>query len=392
MRAMNLADSAIAAGHKVKIWTGDFYHQEKKHRHGKSVRQDITDKLSIQFVKSSGYKKNISIGRFWDHLVLAYELRKLLRKEDSPDVAVVGFPPIEPAWVMTRWLNARNAPVICDVQDQWPDYFLTEVPTKLHSVAKLILIPFYFLGKFCFKNATGIVSITPEFLSWSLNRAGRSNSKSDKVVPQVSRNTESDYSELSKAEKFWLENYVSQNFKFRVCFVGSLSPAFDFSFLRDVLQFPNWQFIICGTGSELKGLEESYKGFPQIVFPGWINTAQAEILASLSTVSIAPYRSERSFEMSIPNKIYDYLRFGLPVLSSLGGVTQQLLQINSAGFTYNSREEFANLLYDFETWDKSEFSEFSKRNKLLASTQFSYESVYGEYISHLESLAEFSGP
>jgi hypothetical protein len=78
----------------------------------------------------------------------------------------------------------------------------------------------------------------------------------------------------------------------------------------------------------------------------------------------------------------------LPILSSLNGVTEKLLQSNLVGFTYKSFEDFANVLADLEKWDELKKSDFSERCKLLASTQFSYESVYGRYISHLEKLAE----
>ena len=32
MRAMNLANALVAAGHKVVLWSSSFYHQEKRHR------------------------------------------------------------------------------------------------------------------------------------------------------------------------------------------------------------------------------------------------------------------------------------------------------------------------------------------------------------------------
>ena len=34
MRAMNLADSLIKAGHSVTLWSSDFFHQEKRSRTG----------------------------------------------------------------------------------------------------------------------------------------------------------------------------------------------------------------------------------------------------------------------------------------------------------------------------------------------------------------------
>ena len=32
MRAMNLSDFLVNSGHKVVLWSSDFYHQKKEHR------------------------------------------------------------------------------------------------------------------------------------------------------------------------------------------------------------------------------------------------------------------------------------------------------------------------------------------------------------------------
>ena len=388
MRAMNLADSAIAAGHQVILWTSDFYHQEKKHRFGTSVRKDISDNLSIQFVRSSGYKKNISIGRFWDHISLAIQIKKLLKHAQPPDVAVIGYPPIEPAWVMTKWMNRAGVPVICDVKDQWPDYFLTAIPKRLQPIGRIVLSPLFLLGKSTLRNAAGISSISEQFLNWSVTRAGRNQTEFDLVAPLVARDIAVDPSEISKAKYFWDEHGLDGEYKFRACFIGSLSPAFNFDFLEVVDESTNWQFVICGTGSEYELLRAKFHNNKNIVFPGWVNLAQASYLTSISDVALAPYRSDESFEMSVPNKIFDYLRAGLPIFSSLRGATQNLLATKSLGFTYQSVDELLLLFKRIENSDATFLSQFKERGLTLASTSFSFASVYGDYISHLEKLAE----
>ena len=45
MRAMNLANFMIERGHKVVIWSSDFYHQKGKHR----FNEDKTLKPKILF-------------------------------------------------------------------------------------------------------------------------------------------------------------------------------------------------------------------------------------------------------------------------------------------------------------------------------------------------------
>ncbi len=82
--------------------------------------------MSIQLIDSSGYKSNVSLARLMDHAKLGLNLKKLLskiNKEDYPDAVFIGYPPIEPAYVMSKWLSKRNIPYIVDVKDKWPDIY-----------------------------------------------------------------------------------------------------------------------------------------------------------------------------------------------------------------------------------------------------------------------------
>ena len=121
MRAMNLANSLVEAGHKVVLWSSDYYHQEKRHRNRVGQPIKVSSQLEIRLIPSPGYVRNIGPGRLWDHAVLARNLKKMLREEYSqPDVGFVGYPPIETAVVMTGWLSARGIPSLLDLKDQWP--------------------------------------------------------------------------------------------------------------------------------------------------------------------------------------------------------------------------------------------------------------------------------
>ena len=93
MRAMNLANFMTERGHKVVIWSSDFYHQKGKHRFNKDKTIKISDLLSIELVNSPGYKNNIGLARLYDHLVLGLRMMKRLKlKGTTPDLAFIGFP------------------------------------------------------------------------------------------------------------------------------------------------------------------------------------------------------------------------------------------------------------------------------------------------------------
>ena len=108
MRGMNLANKLIECGHNVNFISSTFYHQKKIHRPTKNKINKINTQLNITLINSPGYKKNISLSRFYDHMIMAYNLKTFLNQTtEIPDVVFVGYPPIEISFVMARWVKKR---------------------------------------------------------------------------------------------------------------------------------------------------------------------------------------------------------------------------------------------------------------------------------------------
>ena len=173
MRAMNAANALVEAGHKVTLWSSDFYHQEKRHRYGKAKHIRISDNLNIQLIPSCGYHKNVSLKRFKDHRQLARGFIRAVRGLELPDVALVGFPPIEIALAATEYLESKGVPVLLDVKDQWPDIFEEAVPSLLRPVAKVILNKLFQQSGQVMARATALSSMSSGFLKWAAKRGGR---------------------------------------------------------------------------------------------------------------------------------------------------------------------------------------------------------------------------
>ena len=55
MRAMNLSNALVEAGHKVVLWSSSFYHQEKRHRICSGQIIKVSDNLEIRLIPSRGY-------------------------------------------------------------------------------------------------------------------------------------------------------------------------------------------------------------------------------------------------------------------------------------------------------------------------------------------------
>ena len=395
MRAINLTDALIEAGHSVVLWSTDFDHQRKLHRFNASKTIDVSDRLQVRLLSSPGYQRNIGFGRIYDHFQLARLLKQRLRMElNRPDVAFIGYPPIETAAVMSKWLKNRNIPALLDVKDQWPSLFLDALPKYLNLFGRVVFYPYFRMAKSTMRNVTGISTMSDSFLNWAINFSGRKVSLADGVFPLTTAVGCIANSELQGAEQWWDELGVRNKGCVNLCFVGSLSPAFDFGPIREAARLAldsgnNIKFVICGDGGDAELIRVMMKDLPNVIFPGWIDRAKVEVLSKRCKASLAPYLNTDNFTMNIPNKIIDSLALGLPILSPLYGEVRGLIEKHRVGLSYESGSGIG--LFDCIralVEDESLCAEFSNNARLLYSSKFEFEQVYSSLVRHLEKMAQ----
>ncbi len=394
---MNLANALVDAGHKVVLWSTAFYHQEKRHRLHDVRELRISPQLEIRLISSPGYVRNIGPGRLWDHAVLGYRLKQRLKNETvAPDVAFVGYPPIEAAAVMTRWLTVRGVPSLLDVKDQWPTIFIKALPGFLAPLAKVALFPYFYLGRRAMREASGVSAMADGFLQWALDFAGRPRRNSDRVVPLTTSGSSVSESDLEAARGWWDSRGVLADGRARVCFVGSHSQAFDMAPVVDAVRLFSasgkpCEFVICGDGECSAEWRRLLAGFPNVVFAGWVSRPQIEVLAERSIAALAPYRNTPDFVMSVPNKVIDSLALGLPILSSLQGEVAHLIDAYSVGLSYaEDKERSLAQCIEYFVGDQALQRQFAQRALDLYNEKFSFENVYGGLVRHLEALASES--
>jgi len=394
MRAINLSNALVASGHHVVLWSSDFYHQEKIHRFNDYKKVQISDLLEIRLIPSPGYEKNVGFARLFDHMVLAKNLKKMLKQEKiGPDIAFIGYPPIESASVMTHWLAKRNIPCLLDVKDQWPSFMVDALPRWGQGIGRILLSPYYYLAKRSMKEATGLTAMADDFLLWALDFSNRKKTNKDFVVPLTTKNSQFSADEIKDAVQWWLQKGVTDNGKAKVMFVGSHYPSLDFLPIFEAAALfidkgIECDFIICGHGELTESLVIKAKNYKNIFFPGWIDRPKVEELAKMSIASIAPFKNIDCYVKSLPNKIIDSLSLGLPIISPLNGEVKRLIDIEKVGLMY--REGSGVSLYDSIIKlksDKNLCTKISENSINLYNKKFSYEVVYGEIVEHLESLS-----
>ncbi len=387
MRAMNLSDELVSKGHRVVLWTSDFDHFSKKSRFGNATTVDYSNLLSIRLIPSNGYKAHKSLIRFLDHFQLALNLKKMLRSQTPPDIAFVGLPPVEAAWVMSRWLKKKHIPFMLDIKDTWPENYVDLFPEKIRFVGSFVFAPIFFMRNWTLRNADGVVSITEEFLKWARLVSKTNPKEFDFVAPLVPSQRKYSSQEELAAEDWLDENNILNDGRTRAYFVGSLTSVFDFEPIFFAAKNSATEFVICGDGPLRITLENQFKALSNVKLLGWVNQTQSDVLAKRSTFALAPVRNRHDFNMSIPNKFFDAIRLGKPIIATDHGVAANFIRSNGIGACYkNFDSEGLARTIEALLIDSENLTGMSEAAERLFQKVYNPSKVYGDLVRRLEEL------
>lgn len=384
MRASNLARTLQKNGLKVKIITSRFFHQKKIHRvssHNHNIEADIEE----IYIDSPGYKENLSISRLLDHAVLAINLKKYLKTQsEKPDIIFVGYPPIEFSYVAIQWAFKNKIPSIIDIKDQWPNLFYQNRPMIIKDIMKLIFFPYEYMAKKLIRRSTSITAPTESYINWALKKSNMARRNNDKSFPLVSgdskiiKNYNGNIRQINKLKKY-----------FNILFVGSHMSVFDFKHVAHAAEIletrKDIRFIICGDGNYFQSNKSLFKNLDNAIFPGWVDIDTYMKYANISSCSIAPYKNISNYIDNIPNKITDYLSFGLPILWSLKGEVKDLINKYDCGliYKYDSGKDLSKKILELKNSSKLT-NEYSTNAINLYKSLFDKEKIYNNLVTHIE--------
>ena len=389
LRTGRLARCLTDIGHDVLWWTSAFDHFAKRH-HTPADASFEWEGGHLRLLKSTGYRSNVSIRRFIEHAGVARKFAREARQLPPPDVILVSLPTIELAHAAVEYGCATGVPVLVDIRDLWPDVMIDVLPPRWRWLSRLLLSSQVRRAHDAMARCDALVAVSERYLQWGLRYAGRAQRPLDATIPlgYVAPEARRPADEVGQQ---LVRLGVRQDAA--LCwYVGTFGRQYDLAPVIDAARvFQNAgrsdvQFVISGEGELGPRWHAQAAGLRNLVFTGWIGADEINWLRGHAAIGLQPY--VKGAPQGLANKLFEYLSAGLPVVSSLAGENELLIQQHHCGLTYRAGDaadchrQLLTLLDDAALRER-----MGADGRRLFETQFNATSVFERLMKHLETVA-----
>ena len=356
----------------VELVTSSFSHGDKRQR--EKQPEDMNLDYKITLIDEPGYKKNVSLKRFYSHHVFAKNVEKHLGQIEKPDVIYCAVPSLDVAKVAAKYAENNDIKFIIDIQDLWPEAF--KMVFNVPVISDIIFYPMKKTADYIYSKASSIVAVSKTYA----NRAAIVNKKFEKKL-SVFLGTDLDY--FDEAHKMF--EIVPFDDVVRIAYIGTLGSSYDIKCVIDSIKILNDKgiknilFVVMGNGP----LQEDFEAYSKEMdvncdFTG--RMAYEEMVGKLCSCDIAVNPIRKGSAGSIINKVGDYAAAGLPVVNTQESKEyRKLVEDYQIGFNVENGNavelaEKLELLYKDESLRKR----LGKNNRRLAEEKFDRARTYKE--------------
>jgi glycosyltransferase involved in cell wall biosynthesis len=395
-RMCSLAEVLHARGHKVSVWSSTTNHRNKTIRSPAQIVTNYLPGYDVVLIDSPTYKRNISFSRIVHNLLTAKTFRALSEENlvERPDLILAAYPAIELAKAGVEIAKKFEIPSVVDLRDLWPDIFVEVMPRWIRPFVRMLIWPFVFQARYIAKNATSIVGITDSFTEWFEQEYSETGIALKKAFFLCYSVGELSPWQREAAIEFWSQIGIEEDSNtFTICMFGTMTKNAEIPLLVEAARkierekIHKVRFVVCGVGEILETLINESRDVKSISFPGWVTKKQIRVLMQMSDAGVLPYRSDLGFQLSLPNKVGEYLSEGLPIISSIEGEASTFLKNKGVGVTYKN-QDVDGLVRAIEKLIEDHEGRQGMRERALATfeCELNAKTVYESYADYLEGL------
>lgn len=381
LRSYEMAQQLIKHGHQVTMVCAERnlgLPPTKK----KNITRGMVDGIDVIAIKASDPLKTSLIKRAKSFIGFSWQCVKIAMKEDYDVIFATSTPlTIGIPGVIAKLFRRKK--FIFEVRDLWP-----ELPKALG-----VTNPFWIWGMsvvewMSYHAATGCIGLSPGICEGIKRR-----SQKNKPIVMVPNGCDLDIFKPSLKTALSLEG-IEENDKVAI-FTGShgiangLDAVLDAAKILLVKGRRDIKFAFIGFGIMKEALKERVKNehIDNCLFYEPIPMVKLAGITASATVGLMILKNVPAFYYGTsPNKFFDYISSGLPVLNNYPGWLADMIKENRCGVAVepDNPQAFADALIYMV--DEAPLAEYSKNARDLAEREFDRELLGERFVKFFEEI------
>ncbi len=371
------------------IWiTSDWSHRYKRRRDREDLaRQGASHGVRVEFIETRPYERNVSLRRLRSHAAYSKAAAEVLHTLEAA-VVVVSTPPPQLASGAVTAAHRMGATAIVDVQDLWPAEFRRFWPASLKWMNDLVFARMRSAYRQACREADALVGVAEAYLV----DARRFGQTPHDIVVRLGVDLEA-FDRAAESGENLLAAHTG-DLGHVLFWGGTISRGSDWRSVVEAVRLLNDEkmpvtLAILGTGPDEAAMRHRcrQRGIEHCVrFFGWQPHDAYAATLRRSTVALNTWAPGST--VAFPNRAFDYMAAGVPIVNSLTGefadlVDAERIGLNCmAGSADGLAEAIRRLLADDDLPNRMGCSACR-----LAAERFDRKIEYQRYLDLCEALA-----
>lgn len=371
------------AGHDVSVVTSYVQHKEREipeAYRGKRIVREVQDGLTIyRTYATPGYGRDLR-SRLSNYTTFASWSTVAMMRATRPDVVVASSPPLPAAAAAGAVAKARGVPFVLEVRDLWPDSavamgLLSDGPA-VRAAARLEAA--------LYQQATRIIALT-EGIRDGILAKGVSPGKVALVTNGIDLDLLDDELEPTPLPS---EPFVAM-------YVGAHGTYSSLGTILDAAERlrhdPGILFVLVGGGDQKAALveEAERRRLPNVTFVDPVPKREVPAWLARADACILPYQDRALFAGALPNKTFDYLASGAPiVVAAPEGELTRLIERGACGLVVPPEDgtALAGAIAELAA-DRERAAHLGANGAAMVRAEYDREDLASRFVATVESVA-----